>query len=162
MAVYPFTPTGQAVFSFQPTLDGQQYSAIVTWSLFGQRWYISIYDVSNTLVVSEAVTGSPNPIGIQSVEWDAGLVTVTTVEAHGYKVGTIATLTIADMVPDAYNGTFECLIRSATTFTYPLLSDPGAATSIGSAAQNLNLVGGYFTDSSLVFREAAQQFEVSP
>lgn len=160
--IFPYNPTGQAPVTFQPTLDGQQYNAIITSSLFGQRPMLNLYSLSNELIVCEALEGSPNPKPLQSVTWANGLATATALNPHGFKVGQVVTLTIADMVPDTYNGLFQCLIRSPLTFTYPIANDPGTVTSVGSLAQNLNLVGAYFTESSLVYRVAAQQIEVSP
>jgi len=84
-----FAPGNNQNFSFQPTLDGLQYSAVVTWNLFGQRWILNIYTLQGTLVLQKPLTGSPN----------------------GY---------------------------------------------------DINLVGGYFTTSTLVFRERTNNFEVSP
>ena len=54
-----FTPQVNQNFSFQPTLDGQQYTAVVTWSLFGQRWVLNVYTLQNVLVFQKPLTGSP-------------------------------------------------------------------------------------------------------
>ena len=87
--LFPFTPSVTQNFSFQPTLDGQQYNAIVTWSLFGQRWVVNIYSLQGVWVLSKPLRSSP----------------------QNY---------------------------------------------------NINLIEGYFTTSSLVYREASNNFEVSP
>lgn len=62
-----FTPTVNQNFTFQPTLDGQQYSAIVTWQLFGQRWVLNLYSLQGTLVVSKPLRSSPNDRDINMV-----------------------------------------------------------------------------------------------
>jgi hypothetical protein len=162
MTTFPFNPTGQATFSFEPTLDGQQYQAIVTWNLFAQRYYLNLYTLSNVLVVALAIVGSPSGVQLQSLAWAKGKVTATTEAPHGYKTGKIVTLVIAGVTPDGYNGTFQCLITGPSTFTYALAANPGQATALGTATYNINLVGGYFTTSSLVYRAPANQFEVSP
>ena len=54
-----FTPTVTTNFSFQPTLDGQQYSVIVTWSLFGQRWILNVYSLQGALILQKPLRGSP-------------------------------------------------------------------------------------------------------
>lgn len=73
--------------------------------------------------------------------WSGSLVTVTTVAAHGITVGQTLDITIAGAVPTGYNGTFAGTSTGANTFTYPLVSSPGAETSPGTwvpaAASNL-------------------------
>ena len=59
MTVYNFTPNINAPYQFQPTLDGQVHSAIVRWNLFGQRFYLEIYDLNGTRVITRAMVGSP-------------------------------------------------------------------------------------------------------
>jgi hypothetical protein len=84
-----FQPSSQAAFQFQAAFDGNWCTVICTWNLFGQRYYINIYDLSGALILCRAMTGSP----------------------IGY---------------------------------------------------DINLVAGYFTTSTLVFRSPTQQFEVTP
>ena len=62
-----FTPSTTAPFQFQPVLDGQPYTAVITWNLFGQRWYITVSTVSGTLVVCQAMVGSPLDYNISLV-----------------------------------------------------------------------------------------------
>lgn len=84
-----FNPSVKANFQFQCTLDNQQYTIIVTWNMFGQRYYLNCYD------------NNANRI-----------------------------------------------------FTLPL---------IGSTDVNdINLAGGYFLSSTLVFRASTQNFEINP
>ena len=64
---FPFTPTTTSVFQFQPTLDGSLYVCAVTFNLFGQRYYINLYDLSGNLVISTAMVGSPNGYDISLV-----------------------------------------------------------------------------------------------
>lgn len=54
-----FAPSPQTPFQFQPTLDGQAYTVVVTWNLFGQRYYVNIYDLGGVLVVCLPLIGSP-------------------------------------------------------------------------------------------------------
>ena len=84
-----FTPSVSKNFTFQPTLDGQVYSVVVTWSLFGQRWLVNCYDLSGNL-----------------------------------------------------------------KFARPLRASPNNA--------NINIAGGYFITSTLIYREQTRNFEVSP
>lgn len=56
---YDFTPSTSGPFTFQPTLDGQVYNCVVTWNVFGARWYLNIYDLGGNLIVCTAMVGSP-------------------------------------------------------------------------------------------------------
>lgn len=157
-----FVPSLVAPFQFSATLDGAQYNVIVTWSLFGKRFYINVYALDGTLVVSEAMVGSPTGISLAALSWANGVVTATTAVPHGYKIGRIVSLTISGTTPAAYGGLFECLITGTSMFTYPLATNPGAAVALGTVSYDVNLIGGFFQISSLVFRQQSQQFEVSP
>lgn len=68
--IFPFTPSSVSPFQFTPTLDGQQYNCIVTWNLFGKRWWINLYTLANVLVLARAMVGSaPAPdAGLNMVE----------------------------------------------------------------------------------------------
>ena len=157
-----FAPTLQSPFQFGPTLDGEVCTVIITWNLFGARYYINIYAPDGTLVVSTALVGSPTGVALQNLAWANGQVTATAASPHGYKVGRTVELTISGAAPDAYNGLVKALITGPATFTYPVASDPGAATAFGAVAYNINLVGGYFETSTLVYRAQSNQFEVAP
>ncbi len=59
MIVIPFLPSDSAPFQFQPQLDGQTYNVIVTWNLFGERYFINIYTLQGALVACLPLIGSP-------------------------------------------------------------------------------------------------------
>ncbi|MEX3914893.1 hypothetical protein AB4Y43_01415 [Paraburkholderia sp. BR10872] len=63
----PFTPSPSSNFVFQPTLDGQQYTAIMTWNMFGQRYYLNLYTSQNVLVLCVPLIGSPDNYSISMV-----------------------------------------------------------------------------------------------
>ena len=159
---YDFTPTAQAPFQFQPTLDGQTYSIFVTWNLYGQRYYVNVYDLSGNLIVALPVIGSPSSKSIGGSSWSDGRVTIGTITPHFFKIGATLNLTVAGMEPILYNGIFSMLVTSANELTYSLASDPGAPTTLGSVGADINLLGGYFNTSTLVFRAPTNQFEVTP
>ena len=186
--IYPFTPAGAPVYSqvpstlvptnplglnpiavppsvgpftFQPTFDGTQYTITVTWSLFGQRYYVNCYTLTGSLVFSLPLIGSDNGINIQEIDWANNVATVTTSLPHGLKVGTIANITIAGVSPDTYNGIYAVTIINSTQFTFSLSSYPGSPVTLGTAAYNINIAAGYFA-STLVYRTNNQQFEISP
>lgn len=56
----PFVPSAVNNFQFQPTLDGNQYTAIITWNLFGARYYLNLYDLKSNLVLSIPLIISPD------------------------------------------------------------------------------------------------------
>lgn len=66
--VVPFTPSANALFSFQPTLGGTQYNLYVTWNLAGQRWYLNIADLQQNLILAEALISSPDDYDINLIE----------------------------------------------------------------------------------------------
>ena len=59
MTTYDFQPSSTTPFQFQPTLDGSVYTVIVTWNLAGARYYINVYALDGTLIVSLPRVGSP-------------------------------------------------------------------------------------------------------
>ena len=156
-----FVPSPAAPFSFLPTLDGQQYNATVTWNLFGQRWYLTVATLAGVPVFSLPLAGSPSAINLVSLSWADGFATAVTDVPHGFLLDATVDLAIAGCTPAAYNGAIQALVVDPQTIEWPLASDPGPAAQIGTVAFNIDLAGGYF-DSTLVFRESTQQFEVSP
>lgn len=163
--IVPFTPSSTANFQFQAELDGNIYNVVVTWGLFGRRYYINIYALDGTLIVAEPAIGSPTGVALEALTWNdngVGQVQATTANPHGFTVGTTVTLAISGVSPDAFNGVVQAFITGPLTFTYPLSADPGAASTLGAVSYNINLVGGYFETSSLVYRTQANQFEVAP
>lgn len=59
MANFPFAPSSTQPFEFQPILDGVQYVALIKWNLFGRRYYLELYQVDGTRVLTTAVVESP-------------------------------------------------------------------------------------------------------
>lgn len=168
MTVFPYKQSPTQPFQFNPTLDGQVYTGIVTWSLFGKRLYLNLYALDGTPIICTAIAGSPTPVGIASLSWLRGFATATLLERHGYRVGSTVPLTVSGCTPDGYNGIVEATATDPMTIQYAVATDPGQATLLGAAGYDLNLIGGVpniagtpFT-STLVFRQAALQFEVSP
>lgn len=159
---FNFTPSTQQNFQFQPTLDGQQYNAIVTWNFAAQRFYINLYALDGTLIFSVPVIGSDTGRNVQSATWDHGFVTIMTDGPHGYVLGATIDINISGMVPDAYNGNVRAFVTRRDQLQYQLSLDPGLATQLGQVIYNVNMAGPYFSTSSIVYRSANRQFEVSP
>ena len=140
----PFNPSVTANFTFQPTLDGQQFNCVITYNLFGQRYYFNLSTLGGELVIAAALSASPSGIELQNLTWDqlSGQVTATTSEPHGYDLCSTIPLTISGAVPSAYNGTIDAFIAGLSTFSWPLASDPGLATTYGAAFYTINLIAG--------------------
>ncbi len=165
---FNFQPSTSAPYQFQPVLDGATYTASVPWLVFGGRYYLSLIASNGTLVLYRGLTGSPTGVALQSLSWANGRANGLTAAPHGYKTGRVISLTLSGCAPAAYNGIVQALITGPSTFSYALASNPGAATVLGNVSYDINLIGGIpnengvqFT-STLVFREQARQFEVSP
>ena len=156
-----FTPSNSAAPKFQVTLDGALYTIVLTWSLFGQRYYVNCYALDGVWIFSIPLTETNAGLPLEALSWDVTkeMVTATTTIPHGYPLGTEIKLTIAGCAPTAYNGAIVAMVTSPNTFTYPLGVDPGNATTFGSASYLISLTAGYF-NSTLVYRDG--QFEISP
>jgi hypothetical protein len=69
-------------------------------------------------------------LAITSQTWTANVATTTTTAPHGIPNGDTVEVTIAGVTPAQYNGTFLATSTGASTFTYPLTSNPGGAATI--------------------------------
>jgi hypothetical protein len=157
-----FVPSQITAPQFNLTLDGNVYTATVTWNLSRQDYYITITSLEGAIIVMEALVGSPIGVNIASIVWTPnGLVTVTTSAPHGMRFGRTLPVTIAGVVPAAFNGQVQAYITGMSTFTFPLAANPGLATALGAVQRNINLVAGFF-DTTLVYRVDNSQFEVTP
>jgi len=161
-AFFPFLPSNTSVFQFQPTLDGDIYTATCPWNLSGQRYYLSLFALDGTRVFTLPLIGSRDANALESITWASGFVTATTVLPHGYVVGKTANITVSGCTPAAYNGDFRVLVTGPNTFQYPLEANPGPATQLGLSDYVVNLAEGYFETSRLVFRSSNATFEVAP
>lgn len=162
MIIYPFTPSNQGPFQFQPILDGTSYGAVITWGLFPQGWYITLTDGGGNRIFTQPVVGSPSGVSLQGLSYLYGTVTAQTEEPHGFDIGSTMDLTLSGCVPVGYNGLQRVYITGGSSFTFDLDADPGMISTLGSVQYNIDLAWGYFQTSTLVFREASNQFEVTP
>ena len=133
----------------------------MTWGLFRRGYVVNCVALDGSLVFAVPLIGSPVGINLQSLSWANGTATATAAAPHGYAPGSTVRLAIAGCAPDAFNGTVDALVVDPLNFSWPLAANPGPATAFGTASRNLNIAGGYFA-STLVYRAANGQFEVSP
>lgn len=161
--IVAFQPSQTAPFQFQAEFDGATYQVLVTWSLFGQRYYVGVFDLSGNLIFLKGLVGSPVGVALQSISWDAGIVTAVTASPHGFKLGVTVELTVSNAVPDDYNGTFECVVTGPNSFTYALANEPAmTVTAFGEFDYDVNLLEGYFETSTMIFQDANEQFLIGP
>jgi len=170
--VIPFIPSNIILPSFVATLDGDDYTVKVTWNISAQRFYINLYAQDGSWVTTVPLIQSPPARQVLSADWDIlqGILTVVMVdpslwpvplstEGTATKPGTIQNFTLENFVPNNYNGTFRGLMLNPTTFTIPMITDPGTATILGSVSRYLNMAAGIF-QSTLIYRNGC--FEVNP
>ena len=159
---YPFVPNIQAPFQFNPTLDGTIYAATVKFNWSGQRWFIELDELTGDEVFNLPLIGSTNAVAAQSASWAFGTATVVTELPHNLLVYATVPLVISGFTPAGYNGVVQAFIVDNFTVQYPLATDPGAPSGLGSVDFSVNIAAGYFTTSRLVYRESNNTFEVSP
>jgi hypothetical protein len=156
-----FNPTTNSNFQFSATLDNNVYNVIVTWNLFGARYYVNIYDLSSNLIVSTPLIGTPLGYNIDALTSANNIAYATTETNFTYTVGSVIPLTISGISPTGYNGTYECTITGQNTFTYPLGEDLDPSIQTGQVVYNLSLVAGYF-DSTMTYFPDSEQIIINP
>lgn len=163
MTTYAFTPGNMSPpFSFQPSLDGETCTVSVFWNTYAQRWYVSVTDLSGDQICYVPLIGSPTAANIAELSWSQGIVTLVTVNPHGWQLGVDVPITVAGCLPNAYNGTQTAYVVDPYTIQYPLAQDPGAPSSLGAAGYTVNIVGAFFDESILYYLPASLQFVVNP
>jgi len=68
---------------------------------------------------------------LTSITWAASVATVTTAAPHGFTIADTLLITIVGATPVGYNGTFTATITGTSTFTYPLVVNPGSSDATG-------------------------------
>jgi len=146
--------------TFQVTNITNAYPAVVTINLnhgyttgqvvqiTGETGMSNVNGNNFVAIVVDEKTFSLN-VEISTITWSGGTVTVTTASPHGLPTGTTSG-TIYGCTPSAYNGSYTFTRTGASTFTYPLASNPGTATVLGytpfdSASQGAWTSGGVVT-----------------
>lgn len=79
----------------------------------------------STLAELTAILAAPK--SLSSLTWLSSVVTGTTTAPHGWTNGDVIGAVIAGTTPSAYNGSYQITITGASTFTYPLVSNPGTS-----------------------------------
>lgn len=183
-----FNPQPTAVFKFSPVLDNVTYSAFVTWNLYSQRYYLSIYSTDGILKMSVPLIASPdyNYVSVKennvlnlnitvqthngstfmdyiSGEWDK-LVVGMTISGAGIPLGATYTGKVNNPSPPYNLGISMSAaatsdnVSSTCTFSYSYSATNYEATQ-APALVDINLTQGYF-DTPIIFRASSNTFEI--
>lgn len=153
-----FTPSTTSVFSFQAQLAGTQYTVTVTWNVFGQRYYITVADLSGNVVLYRPLIAC-GPQFTAQFEWASGIASAVTSSPHNVPVGSVANIVVSQ-TDSGFDGTYQALATDTDELTYQLATNPQQATPIGGAVNfNNNLVAPVIAGAYLLFRYSSQQFE---
>lgn len=156
-----FTPSTSQIFTFQAQLGASQYTVTVTWNVFGERYYVNVYDLSGNLVIARPLTAC-GPQLTATFSWTAGTATATTTAPHLVPVGRVANAYISQ-TGTGFDGAVQVLAMGASTLTYALAANPGEATPVSGLVNfNQNLVEGVIDGAYLLFRFESQRFEFGP
>lgn len=158
----PFAPSNIAAPQFMATFDGNQYSIVITWNISSQRYFINVYGLDGTWICTVPLIGTSSGVNITALSYDPtqGVMDATVESPNWRPVGQILSMYIENCQPDVINGAYDCLMITPNTFSFPISADPGQATVLGSASVFMNMIAGYFKQSSLIFRNS--MFEVRP
>jgi hypothetical protein len=125
--------------------------------MFGQRYYLNLYDQSGNLVICVAVAAS-GPRIPASFTWSANVATALLQEPHNVPIGGIAQIRMSE-TGSAFDGDVEALAVDEVTLTYPLGGNPDTVTpATGVADFALNLLAGLGI-GWLTYHWETQQFE---
>lgn len=155
----PFMPSTTSAFTFQPVINGTQYTAVVTWNIFEQRYYLNLYSTAGALVICTAVVSSGPQLGV-TLTWSSqggGLATAVTNAPHNVPVGQVANVYISQTGTD-FDGAWQVLATGPSTFTYALANPDENQPLTGQLSFNVNLVA-LLGAGWLIYRYASGLFE---
>lgn len=171
--IIPFVPSNRIAPRFNATFDGNPYTVVMTWNISAQRYYINVYTVDGTWVVTVPLFQTPPARAVNLASWDPlqKLMTIEMLPPSEWPVplppggavikpGTIVDYTLQGFQPATYNGIFRSLQLDGITFTFPLATDPGPLVVVGNVNRMLNMVAGVFQNSTMIFRNGS--FEIDP
>jgi hypothetical protein len=153
-----FTPSATALFQFLAALsNGQQYTVSVPWNPFGERYYVTVSDLTNAVIVNRSLTQS-GPAFRGEMDWDAAQITILLPQPHNVPIGELASTRISQ-TGTALDGIYAALAVDEVTLvcslpTNPKLTIPAA----GKVDFPLDLLAGYGI-GALYFHADTQQFE---
>lgn len=169
--VIPFMPSNVITPTIHLTLDGQDCKMVITWNISAQRYYINIYGSDGIWIVTVPLVQTSPSRAIANASYDMlrRVMTVKLVDPIYFPVplganltppGTIADYTLENFDPPLLNRKWRSLHIDDVTFSFSLADNPGQIKVYGSVARYVDMIGGLFTTSKLIYRNGA--FEVSP
>jgi hypothetical protein len=119
---------------YQWALTFAQDVTITVPQMAAIEYVIAVYNLGfhHLLMIAQDQSG----LGITSLAWASGQVTVTTTTALTASVGSTVNFVISGTVPLAYNVTYDCVVTGTNTFVYALATNPGTVTQAGSYGTN--------------------------
>jgi hypothetical protein len=153
-----FVPSTTVPFAFFAALaNGVQYTVAIRWNPFGERWYITVSDLSNNVIVHRAIAQS-GPRFQAVLTWVNGVGTAALSSVHNVRVGGLANARISQ-TRTGFDGLYQALAVDPQTMTFPLAVNPNVSGPVtGKLDFPLDLLAGYGI-GSLYFRSDTQQFE---
>ncbi len=155
-----FVPSTIAAPSFQPTLNGTQYNATILYNQFERDYYLQLSDLSGNLIVFRSLTSS-GPVLQATLSWASNVAMAACTTNHNVPIATLANVLVSQ-TGTAYDGSWQALAVSPTTFTYALTTNPQQPAPLQCNLEfPLNLVQGYLSNCYLFYYDATEQFEYS-
>jgi hypothetical protein len=132
--ISPSTQTVTVTLANHNYAVGATFPILVPTDIGGITLYGN-YIVTSVLTSSTFTIASPSaPTNILTITSASWLASVATIGVSGSAIIPIGTsVVVAGMTPAGYNGTYTVTASSAGSFSYALVSNPGAATVFGTA-----------------------------
>jgi hypothetical protein len=152
-----FVPSTISVFSFQATLNNALYQISTPYNIFGQRYYLSVQDLSGNQILYRALV-SCGPTFQATYTWAGGFATATCTANHNVPIGNSINANTSQ-TGTGYDGTYTMFATSATNLSYQIPNPQQTNTVNGNINFGWNLIEGYIPNSYLLFYYNTQQFE---
>ena len=153
-----FAPSTTALFQFLATLaNGVQYNVQVPQNAFGERWYVTVADLSGNVVAHRPVTQS-GPMFNATLTWADQVATAVLNGNHNVPLAGVINARVSQS-NTAFDGSYQMLAVNPSTFTFALPANPDQSTPVAAKVDfPLDLLGGLGI-GSLYFHADTQQFE---
>lgn len=129
--IVPITTVNASVVQAPLPSTLQQTGAIISQGGTTQPVYPAAGSLVSYPTLASGVAALSAAKPLTSLTWSGSVVTGTTTAPHGWTIGDVISAVIAGETPAGYNGTVGITITGASTFTYPLVSNPGAQSVAG-------------------------------